>query len=46
MSKDEIGQGVSKFVGSVGNGLNKINPFNKGISEETKASDREFLENN
>jgi hypothetical protein len=46
MSKDEIGQGVSNFVGSVGNGLNKINPFNKGISEETKISDREFLENN
>jgi hypothetical protein len=34
MSKDEISTGVGNFFGSVKNGLDKVNPFNKPKKEE------------
>lgn len=43
MSKDEISSGVSGFFGSMKNGIDKVNPFNKP-SAETVKSDKEFLD--
>jgi hypothetical protein len=36
LAKDELITGVTKFTGSVGNGLNKINPFKKREESNTE----------